>query len=91
MASRPEPPPQPAPAWLGELEPVAGPPYLRMGTHASGDGWLTEQPHDADLLAAKDLVLAEHHDEAVAALRAKRRGAAERKGNEAAPRWPLVV
>ena len=71
MASRPEPHPEQregAPAWLRELEPVAGPPYLRMGTHASGDGWLTDGPHDADLLAAKDRVLAEHHDEAVAAL-----------------------
>lgn len=71
MAPPPEPHPdrrQDAPAWLRGVEPVMGPPYLRMGTHASGDGWLTVEPHDADLLAAKRRVLAEHHDEAVAAL-----------------------
>jgi dimethylamine monooxygenase subunit A len=76
VASRPEPHPQAQPSWLGELEPVAGPPYLRMGTHASGDGWLTEQPHDGDLLAAKGRVLAEHHDQAVAALAGTEQAAA---------------
>lgn len=53
---------------MGEIEPVAGPPYLRMGTHASGEAWLTTTPGDAALLAEKRRVLADHHDEAVASL-----------------------
>ena len=65
MVPEPEPPPAGAPAWLAELEPVAGPPYLRMGTHASGDAWLTTTGGDAALLDEKRRVLAEHHDEAV--------------------------
>lgn len=68
MVPEPEPPPAGAPAWLAELEPVAGPPYLRMGTHASGDAWLTATGGDAALLDEKRRVLAEHHDEAVASM-----------------------
>jgi hypothetical protein len=68
VVPEPEPPPAGAPAWLAELEPVAGPPYLRMGTHASGDAWLTTTGGDAALLDEKRRVLAEHHDEAVASM-----------------------
>jgi hypothetical protein len=67
VASQPE-PQAGTPAWLGELEPVAGPPYLRMGTHASGDAWLTSADHDGWLIEQKRRVLADHHDEAVASL-----------------------
>jgi dimethylamine monooxygenase subunit A len=67
VVTQPEPRAAP-PAWTGEIEPVAGPPFLRMGTHASGDAWLTTTPGDAALLTEKRAVLAEHHEEAVAAL-----------------------
>lgn len=57
------------PAWLGEIEPATSPPFVRMGTRALGGGaWLLGGDDVPGQLAEKRRVLAEHHDQVVAAL-----------------------
>lgn len=57
-----------APSWLEEIEADAGPPFHRMGTRALPGGWTLGGDDVDHLLAEKQRVLAEHHDEAFAAL-----------------------
>jgi len=58
------------PGWLAELEPVASPPFVRMGTRALGEAgpWLLGGDDVAAQLAEKQRVLADHHDDVVASL-----------------------
>jgi dimethylamine monooxygenase subunit A len=56
------------PAWLDEIDPAPGPPFLRMGTRALARGdWLLGGPDVPGQLAEKRRVLAAHHASAVIA------------------------
>ena len=57
-------------SWLDELDPVVSPPFVRMATRALGESgpWLLGGDDVAGQLAEKQRILAEHHDEVVAAL-----------------------
>lgn len=67
------------PSWLDEVEPVAEPPFVRMGTRAMGESgaWLLGGDDVAGQLAAKQRILADHHDDVVAALLGTEGAAAE--------------
>jgi hypothetical protein len=54
------------PEWLEEIDPVVGPPFLRMGTRSLGSSWRRDGPDVAGQLAAKERILAAHPDDAVA-------------------------
>lgn len=54
------------PAWLAEIDPTPGPPFLAMGVRALAAAWLTVD--DGPALAAKRRILAAHRDEVVAVL-----------------------
>jgi hypothetical protein len=56
-------------SWLDEVEPVPGPPFLRMGTRAlTARDWLLGGADVPELLAEKRRILDQHHDEVFAAL-----------------------
>lgn len=67
------------PRWLDEIEPIAEPPFVRMGTRALGEAgeWLLGGDDVADQLAEKQRLLVTHHDDVVATLPGTEAPAAE--------------
>lgn len=58
-----------APAWLDELHARPGPPWHHMGLRSVGEaGWLLPGDDEAEQLAAKQLLVGQHHDQVAVAL-----------------------
>ena len=76
------------PAWLDEVEPATSPPFVRMGTRGlRGQPWLLGGDDVPAQLAERRWILAEHHDDVVAALPGSDEAIAELSALVASEGW----